>query len=164
MSFAEAVRPVAKKRTQLSDAAGDAVLVEVARQLRGAARPGDLIARLGGDGGGQARPPEALHLTTLTCSGTVNSSAPGTSTSVFWYFFTAVPCLNWMFLAKRLTPTSRQSQAGDRHFKSTGPGTTSSSWETRTRMESTCAGSQATRRQSLQLYVPVQYRRLPKLR
>lgn len=83
-------------------------------------RPGHHAQRGGtaGHGGGQARPPEALHLTTLTCSGTVNSSAPGTSTSVFWYFFTAVPCLNWMFLAKRPTPTSRQSQAGDRHFKS----------------------------------------------
>ena len=50
-------------------------------------------------------------ITTLTRSGTLTSSSSGVSTDVFWYFFTAVPCLK-RCLGGRPTPTARQDSGG----------------------------------------------------
>jgi len=46
-----------------------------------------------------------------------------------------------MFLAKRPTPTSRKSQAGDRHFKSNETRDNLVRWETRTRMNRPVPGA-----------------------
>jgi hypothetical protein len=66
-------------------------------------------------------------IATLTCSGIAGVVA---FTATFWLvFFTVVVPLLLVFLAERPTPTTRRSQAGDRHLNF---------YETRDNLSSSC--------------------------